>query len=241
MQSQAVLRLESLLGARKLDRTVTRAEPDWSPSASTGFEPLDGVLGGGWRQGEVSEVVGPRSSGRTTVLMSTLAAATAMGGIVGVVDAVDRFDPAGAAATGVDLDRVLWIRGAPLMAEQARITLADHAVQQALRALDLLVRAGGFAVVALDLADLPIRSVRRLPFATWLRVAHANANQPTVCLLVGEAPMGRSARGATVELEAASRWTGASPQSRRLAGFAVRARVRDARHARETHFSLGRG
>jgi hypothetical protein len=237
MSSQAVLRLESLLGAKQLDRTVRR-ESAVAPATPTGIAALDAVLAGGWRQGEVSEVVGPRSSGRTSVLVSTLASATRAGHVVGLVDAIDRFDPVTAAAAGVDLHRVLWVRGPHIGVEQARATLVDHAVRQALRAFDLIVRAGGFAVVALDVADIPARFLRTLPFATWMRVAHANAGQPTVCLLVGDAPMGRSARGASVVLEAAGRWTGASPQSRRLAGLDVRAHVRDASRIRDAQFAM---
>jgi RecA/RadA recombinase len=84
---------------------------------STGLGALDAMLGGGWRRGEVSELIGARSTGRTSVLFATLAAATARGDVVGLVDALDRFDPASAAAAGVDLDRVLWVRGPTLTAE----------------------------------------------------------------------------------------------------------------------------
>jgi hypothetical protein len=165
-----------------------------------------------------------------------MASATACGGIVGLVDTVDRFDPAGALRSGVDLDRVLWVRGAQVAVEQARASLVDRAVHQALRAADLLVRAGGFSLVVFDVADIPPRYLRALPHTTWMRLAHANAGQPTVCLLAGESPMGRSARGATVELAAAPRWTGASPQSRRLAGLDIHARVRDARRQVDARF-----
>jgi RecA/RadA recombinase len=232
MASSAVFRLESLLEARKLDRTLAREPESQAPRLATGIAGLDAALDGGWRQGEVSEVVGPRSSGRTRVLVAAMASATAQGGIVGLVDAVDRFDPAGAAQAGVGLDRVLWVRGPQIAVEQARATLIDRAVHQALRAFDLLIRAGGFTLVVFDVADIPPRYLRGLPHTTWMRLAHANAGQSTVCLLVGDAAMGRSARGATAELAATARWTGASPQSRRLAGLDIQARVRDARHAR---------
>ena len=69
------------------------------------------VLGGGWRRGEVSEVVGVRSSGRTSVLVATLAAATSRGEVVALVDAFDRFDPGRPRPPVLDLDRVLWVRG----------------------------------------------------------------------------------------------------------------------------------
>ena len=236
MASSAVFKLESLLEARKLDRTLARQDAESTPVQSTGIVGLDAAMEGGWRQGEVSEIVGPRSSGRTSLLVATMAAATAGGGIVGLVDTVDRFDPAGASLAGVDLERVLWVRGPQIVVEQSRATLLARAVQQALRAADLLVRAGGFTVVVFDVADIPPRHLRGLPHTTWMRLAHANAGQPTVCLLVGDAAMGRSARGATVELEATGRWTGASPQSRRLAGLDIQARVRDARRQVEVRF-----
>jgi recA bacterial DNA recombination protein len=200
-------------------------------AASTGIVALDAALGGGWCRGDVSEIVGNRSSGRTSVLVAALAAATCRGELVGLVDAVDRFDPASAAGAGLDLDRMLWVRGPALSVEMMRPAMIDRAVCQAIRALDLLVRAGGFGVVALDVADVPPRCLRALPSTTWLRLAHANAGRETACLLVGEAPMGRSARGASVRLETTRRWTGASRQSRRFSGFEIRAEVAAARVA----------
>jgi RecA/RadA recombinase len=225
MKSALLTRLETLLQTRKLDTTLA---PAWrtspgSRAVSTGLPALDDVLGGGWRRGEVSEIIGARSTGRTSVLVSTLAAATRRGDVVGLVDAADRFDPESAAAAGLDLERVLWVRGPSLTVEMARPALLDTAVHQAVRALDLLIRAGGFAVVALDVADVPPRVLRALPWTTWMRLARTNEGRESVCLLAGNAAMGRSARGASVRLEAAIRWTGASAQSRCLTGLDVRA------------------
>jgi RecA/RadA recombinase len=223
MKTAALHRLESLLQAKQLDRTLARAWPDAGVMAvSSGMASIDAALGGGWRRGEVSEIVGSRSSGRTSVLMSTLATATRQGAVVGLVDACDRFDPVTAEAAGLDLDRVLWVRGRTLTVELARPEALSQAVHQAIRALDLIVRAGGFAVAALDVADMPARYLRALPWTTWMRLAHANEGRETVCLLVGDAAMGKSARGASVHLDASRRWTGDSPQSRRFAGLEIR-------------------
>jgi recombination protein RecA len=221
MASAALGRLETLLQARKLDGTVSRSWRDGLafPSASSGNSDVDRQLGGGWRRGEVSEAIGPRGSGRTSLLVSTLAAATARDEVVAIIDAVDRFDPVSAALAGVDLDRVLWVRGASIGVESARPSVVEHAVHQAVRALDLVVRAGGFGVVALDLADLPPRAVRALPFATWLRVAHVLEGRDTACLLIGEGQIGRSPKGATVQLSGEQIWTGTSPQARRFTGI----------------------
>lgn len=221
MPSAAIQRLEHLLQGRKLDRTVTHTamEGAWTRVLPTGLVPLDAALGGGWRQGEISELIGTRSSGRTSLLVATLAAAVRRGGIVGLVDAFDRFDPRMAARAGLDLDRVLWVRGA------LPSGYANHAVRNAVRAFDLIVRAGGFAVAALDFGDVPTAWLRGLPFTTWLRLAHANEGRDTVGLFIGDASLGKSARGASVRLETAARWSGDSPQSRRFAGFTIQIHV----------------
>jgi hypothetical protein len=159
-----------------------------------------------------------------------LAAATRRGEVVALVDAVDRFDPRSAAATGIDLARLLWIRGPALTAEYTRPTLLDAAVSKAVRAFDLVIRSGGFAVVALDLADISPRIARALPLATWMRIARGNADRDTSALLIGDAPMSRSAGGVSVRLTAVGAWTGATAQQRRLARLDLRADVVSARH-----------
>ena len=60
--------IESLLRARKLDVTLTSAAPGPAArdAAPTGIARLDDALGGGLPRGHLSEVVGPRSVGRTT-------------------------------------------------------------------------------------------------------------------------------------------------------------------------------
>ena len=240
MSLPALQRLESLLAARQLDRTLAQVCQTAAPAAlSTGIGALDDALGEGWRLGEVSEVTGPRSSGRTAVVWATLGAATRDGHVVALVDTFDRFDPVAAASAGIDLERVLWVRGPAILAGRSQAGLVDTAVHRAVRALDLIVRAGGFAVAALDLCDVPARHLRGLPAATWLRLAHANEGRKTVCLLVGDAPIGRSARGASVQLSAARVWTGDSLQSRRLGGLTVRARIaRMTLSAREAEWAV---
>jgi RecA/RadA recombinase len=233
MASATLTRLESLLAARRLDSTLARKDAEAGATlVTTGITSLDTSLGGGWRRGEISEVLGQVSSGRASVLCATLAAATARGELVALVDTFDRVDPVTAAATGLDLSRVLWVRGpsiTPTTAVSRRDSIVGPAVLRAVRACDLIIRAGGFGVVALDLAGAPARALRELASSTWMRLAHANAGQQAVCLLVGEAPMGRSARGVSVRLTSARRWSGNSPQSRRFAGFEIQADLQQAR------------
>jgi hypothetical protein len=114
--AEARARVEALLRAKKLDGTLTSSAP-WSRAeregrvVSTGWPEIDRPLGGGFPRGECSEIVGARSTGRTTVLCALLASAAARGELVALVDPCDRFDPLSASELGVDLDRLLWVRG----------------------------------------------------------------------------------------------------------------------------------
>jgi hypothetical protein len=142
--------LEALLGARNLGGTLL---PPWALTPgvrvlSTGVPSLDARFGGGWRQGELSELVARRSAGRTSVLAASLAVATADGGVAALVDALDRLDPPSLEAAGADLSRVLWVRGPAVTVEMARPALTEDIVHRAVRAFDLILRAGGFTLAA---------------------------------------------------------------------------------------------
>ncbi|MCC7009070.1 MAG: hypothetical protein IT184_09660 [Acidobacteria bacterium] len=225
MKSAALQHLESLLQIKRLAATMPSLAALPPAVVSSGVPALDDWLGGGWRQGQISELIGARSSGRTTALVATLRAATRRGAIVALIDAVDRFDAPSAAQAGVDVSRVLWVRGPAIGVDASRPSLVEAAVLEAVRAFDLVIRAGGFAVAALDLADIPLRYVRALPHATWLRLAHANAGRPTAGLIVAEAPVGRSAHGATVRVAATPHWGGESAQSAQFNGMTPRPHV----------------
>ena len=126
---------------------------------TTGVAALDGLLAGGWPRAALSEITGRRSSGRTAVVLATLARALAAGEATALVDASGSgggsLDARAAAAAGLALPALLWIRCAPA---------------QALKAADLVVGAGGFGVVALDLCDSDAR--RRVADAAWVRLRH---------------------------------------------------------------------
>jgi len=88
---------------------ASRLEHPAVPTVSSGITPIDSLTGG-LPRGGLTEICGPASSGRTSILLSIMAAATARGELCALIDAADCFSPHAAAAAGVDLDRVLWVR-----------------------------------------------------------------------------------------------------------------------------------
>jgi len=87
---------------------------------SCGMLEVDSVLGGGLPLGAITELTGAQSSGRTTLVLSTLAAVTAQDESCAYVDASDALNPVSAAALGVDLRRLLWVRTEEPRAGEAR-------------------------------------------------------------------------------------------------------------------------
>jgi len=220
MANTALAVAEAALRARKLDRTLTTSLPAaMRPSAAaTGIAPLDACLQGGLPRGQLSEIVGRQSSGRTAAMLQMLAAATQRGDIAALVDTFDRLDVASAAAAGIDFDRLLWVRG-------EASSLFDRVIERGLKALNLVLQAGGFGVVVLDLADAPNQALNRIPFTTWLRIQRTIEGSETVCLLLAPHAIARSAGGLTLTCGGRPEWEGSADRSRRLAGLEIGMRV----------------
>ncbi len=107
------------------------------PAISTGSLGLDLALGvGGLPRGRIVEIYGPESSGKTTMMLQTVAQAQKVGGTAAFVDAEHALDPDYAAKLGVNLDELL-------------ISQPDTG-EQALEIADMLVRSGAVDVVVVD-------------------------------------------------------------------------------------------
>jgi hypothetical protein len=161
-----------LAGVIPASRLAVRPAPEM---VSSGIAAMDAFTGG-LPRGCLTEICGAASSGRTTLLLAALAAATRRGECCVLVDASDALDPESAAAAGVELDRLLWVRCGENSPEKS--------LEQLLRATDLLLESGGFGLIALDLGDLPPPAVRRIPLTTWFRFRRAVEHTPTVLLAV---------------------------------------------------------
>ena len=194
---------------------------------------IDAALGGGLRRGHLSEIVGGRSSGRTAAVCRALGAAVSRGELVALVDTCDRFDPESAAATGLDLSRLLWIR------ETGDAT-------RALKAMNLVLQAGGFGLVVLDLADVPRPVGSRAAVHDLVSSGAGDRRQPDGGVAGGGrtsgAQFGRrddrdaASMAADTATSAAAgdrsqraRWTGRSDRARLLQGLDTSPRVVGAR------------
>jgi hypothetical protein len=138
-------------------------------TVSCGISEID-QMAGGLPRGGLTEICGPPCSGRTSLLLAALAARTAQGESCALVDGRDGFDPWSAEAAGVRLERLLWVR--------------CRDIEQSLRATDLLLRGGGFGMIAVDLADIDPKTVRGVPLNAWFRFRHAVEDTPSILLLI---------------------------------------------------------
>jgi hypothetical protein len=242
--------LEDLLRAKKLDRTLTTALPAGlgeDAVAPFNIATLDAELRGGPARGHLSEIVGGVSSGKTSLAWAWLAAATSRGETVALIDAFDRCDPASAAASGIDLSRLLWVRGQALSKTGGAVdpawlpgartvdgpgTMLERTIDRALKALNLVLQSHVCTAVVLDIADVPVAGLRRIPMTTWLRVQRVIEGSDTACVLLAPVPLARSAAGVTITTGAlgapgapgatgAVRWAGAHDRSRRVGGLSI--------------------
>jgi recombination protein RecA len=266
MPSAAALRLqiESAL-SRRIPAALTPAPRVIRPTAPTGIAALDERLGGGLPVGALTELTGPECSGRTSLALSFLAGLTGEGRVCAWVDVSNALDPESAAAIGVDLDRLLWVRcgreaqqlalpgleaalkipenslssaavlpnvsiadtnfrpdrdespqsfaprcaepqprviskrreaipvsvpESPAAAKRLPAVRKDHwaRLDQALHVTDLLLQAGGFSAIVLDMGSVAPAFALRIPLATWFRYrAAAERTQASVLLLTQQA------------------------------------------------------
>ncbi|HMD50719.1 MAG TPA: hypothetical protein VKG79_16525 [Bryobacteraceae bacterium] len=165
-------------------------------SLATGLASLDALIDG-FPRGGISEIIGPDSSGRTTLTHSLLAASTEKYETCAYVDTDDSFDPVSAAAAGVALSQLLWVR-------------CGHNAGHALKATDALLHAGGFGVIVLDLCQITPRIANRIPISYWYRFRRAIENTPTVLALLEKTPLAKSCASLMLEMKRKrAAWRGA--------------------------------
>jgi len=189
-------------------------------AVSSGIAEIDS-LAGGLPRGSLTEICGPPCSGRMSVLLAALAARTMQREACALVDSRDAFDPYSAEAAGIDLKNLLWVR--------------CRNIDQSLRAADLILQAGGFGMVALDLSDIPTETARRVPLNAWFRFRRIVENTPTIFLLLEQESNARTCASLVLRLGMNSaRWNAAheaqrEPLARLLDGLEVHVEVASSR------------
>ena len=228
----AMPKLSSVTPASRLE---VRSSPEM---VSSGIREID-ALAGGLPRGCLSEICGSASSGRTSVLLAALAAATRREEVCALVDTTDALDAISATAAGVELERLLWIRcgtrprasgvgrqapgpkpqhsdletGTRGLTSHVRRPAADfRALEQALRVTDLLLQSGGFGLVAIDLGDVPHSEARRMPLASWFRFQRAVEPTPTVLLVVAQQPCAQTCASLLIRLQSGEKLSALSYQ-----------------------------
>ncbi|HSZ00717.1 MAG TPA: hypothetical protein VK788_14560 [Terriglobales bacterium] len=186
--------MPKLAGVTPASRLDVRPAPQMVPS---GVREID-TLTGGLPRGCLTEICGPASSGRTSVLLAALAAATQRQEVCALVDISDAFNPHSAAAAGVNFEKMLWVRcggskqkaGSPQRHRdtEKKNGKIEKPVEQALRVTDLLLQSGGFGFVIIDLGDTSLKMARRIPLTSWFRFQRAVEHTATVLFVISQVP-----------------------------------------------------
>jgi recombination protein RecA len=290
MPTAATLRAEIEASlAPRIPSALTPVQRIIRPVVATGIRTLDDVLEGGLPVGAITEIVGSECSGRTALVFSFLAGITRAAKVCAWVDVSDALHPASAAASGIDLERLLWVRcgvkrqktvhqipkdtfalpekylvpspimkglhgggfgphprgegkglpdaihnfflhetrpslnadsqprprveksisvSHPAQASARQVTRGSSAkpwsrIEQALRVTDLLLQAGGFGAIVLDMASLAPEFALRVPLATWFRYRAAAEHSQTSLLLLTQRACAKSSAGLVLQMQAA--------------------------------------
>ena len=210
---------EHLGAVRPASQFEARPSPEM---LSSGIAAVDAITGG-LPRGCLTEICGSASSGKTSLLIATIAAATRRAETCVLIDANDSFDPASGAAAGLDFSKLLWIRcgrhkmsyparaGTPVppisrfMEARASLRRSGQVsptfkLEQVLKTTDLILQSGGFGLVVLDLAGIPETFSRRIPLASWFRFQRIIEPAKTALLVVSESPRTQSCAGLVIKL-----------------------------------------
>jgi hypothetical protein len=204
--SAALAKHESIVEiAARLTSAVRLTSVPWvdqepAEFLSTGLSEVD-TLFGGIPRGAITEIIGNASSGKTSLLLSSLAAAACQNENCALVDTTNCFDLLSAAEAKIELSKLLWVR-------------CSGKVEHAFKTVDLLLHGGGFGLVALDLGDVPISYTNRIVSSWWYRFRHVLENTRTALIVIGQTPCARSASAQVLELKQdTSVWSVASDHS----------------------------
>ena len=180
-----------------------RLEEEQLPTACDAF---DRLLEGGLRRGTMVELIGQRSSGRFSLVLSALAAATGRGEAAALIDLGDAFDPQLAKHAAVDLERLLWTR--------------PRHLKEVLASAEIIL-SSGIPLVILDLGMPPLAGGRGHE-ASWLRLARRALAHRAALLIASPYRVSGTAAHAVVQARPqVRRWIGQGTSQRLLGGVSA--------------------
>jgi hypothetical protein len=178
--------IQSQLASRFGQDVLRLTDRGYVETMATGLDEIDALVRG-FPRGAITEIYGPESSGRTSLVLSALAHATSHEEVCALVDTNDVLDPNSAATVGVDLERLLWIRCAANL-------------EHSFKAVDLLLQGGGFGLVVLDLGDIQTKEARRIISSWWYRFRRVVENTPTALVVIAQDSCVRSCASLTLSV-----------------------------------------
>ncbi len=196
--SNVVTELRRALAARA--PAPAREQPTPLP---TQLSVIDAALCGGLPRGKLIEIIG--GAGKMAFALLALSAATSRGELCAFVDAEDALDVRTAARVGVALDRLLWVRTAEEadMQESGFLhkpesTLKNRPDHKELKAVDLLLSAGGFALIVLYVSGRAVQQGGWRTGTAWPRLIQRCEKAGTALLIASEEPLAGSFAAATL-------------------------------------------
>ncbi len=253
--------LRHIAGSERLIKVLPASQLNVRPRPemiSTGISELDASTGG-IPCGCLTGIYGAASSGKTSVLLTTIATATRREEACALIDASDSFDPSSGAAAGIKFHKLLWVRCSEKPASRkarnpnsefmegwtsssSSSSLPALKLEQVLKTTDLVLQSGGFGLVALDLAGIPDKFVRRIPLASWFRFQRAVEHTKTALLVISEFPCAQTCAALAIKLSAVSNQLSGKPTNTRvLESMQIQAEVERSRLERKPVQSAATG
>jgi hypothetical protein len=150
-------------------------------------------------RGAITEILGDSSTGRTALAHSMLATATLGEEVAVWIDCHDSFDPASAVSAGADLGKMLWVQ-------------CGHRLETAVKAADMVLQSGGFGLIVLDLCDVTVAALQRVPLSYWYRIRRAVEHTPSILLILARQSVAKSCSTRQLGLDEPSiEWRGLAP------------------------------
>ncbi len=164
--SNTIIDLRNLLARR-----FPRAPSPTATVLATKLLFLDEVLGGGFPQGAITELIAPEcTAGSASLIHILLQCAQRDGYFLALIDGRDSFDPSPFGCGNTALRHLLWVRCTNVF--------------EAVKATDLLLRDGNFPLLIVDLVLNPPEELRNLPQTNWYRLQRLVEVTSTACLIM---------------------------------------------------------